>query len=95
MWFTSSVVPMSTNAHHRITLAFVALSLISLGVGRVLLAHFGLSGTALALLLIDIPMTYLVLKTSLRQLHERLGDFIRAILIFHLSFRSVKLPEHS
>jgi O-antigen/teichoic acid export membrane protein len=95
MWFISSVVPMSTNAHHRITLAFVALSLISLGIGRALLAHFGLSGTAMALLLIDIPMTYLVLRTSLRQLHEKLGDFIRAILIFPLSFRSAKLAEDS
>jgi O-antigen/teichoic acid export membrane protein len=95
MWFNSSVVPMSTNAHHRITLAFVALSLISIVVGRVLLAHFGLSGTAMALLLIDIPMTYLVLRTSLRQLREKLGDFIRAILIFHVSFRSARLSEHS
>jgi O-antigen/teichoic acid export membrane protein len=82
MWFTSSVVPMSTNKHHRITLAFVALSLLSVGVGRALLARFGLSGAAMALLLIDIPMTYLVLSTSLRQLQEKLGDFVRAILVF-------------
>ena len=95
MWFTSSVVSMSTNAHHRITLAFVALSLLSLGLGRVLLVRFGLVGGAMALFLIDIPMTYLVLTTSLRQLEEKLGDFIRAILIFPISFRSSKLAVRS
>jgi O-antigen/teichoic acid export membrane protein len=88
MWFASSVVPMSTNAHQWITLAFVALSLLSLGVGKVLLARFGLSGAAVALLLIDIPMTYLVLRTSLRQLQEKLGDFVRAILVFPSAERS-------
>jgi len=86
MWFASSVVPMSTNSHHRIALAYVALSLLSLGVGRMLLARFGLSGAAMALLLIDIPMTVLVLRTSLRQLQERRGDFVRAVLIFPPSF---------
>lgn len=88
LWYTSSVVPMSTNAHHRLTLAFVGLSLFSLGLGRVLSAHFGLTGAAVALLAIDIPMTYLVLRTSLRQLHEKLGDFLRALVVspIHLGF---------
>jgi hypothetical protein len=46
-----------------------------------LLARQGLSGGAMVLLLIEIPMTYLVLKTSLRQLQEKLADFLRGILV--------------
>ena len=86
LWFVSSVVPMSTNTHHRITLAFVALSTISLGVAWVLVKQLGLLGAAIGLLVIDVPMTYLVLRTSLRHLQERLGDFIRAVFISPLSF---------
>jgi O-antigen/teichoic acid export membrane protein len=81
LWFTSSVVPMSTNAHHRITVAYVGFSLLAVGAGRILLARQGLSGGAMVLLLIEIPMTYLVLKTSLRQLQEKLADFLRGILV--------------
>ena len=81
LWFTSSVVPMSTNAHHRITVAYVGFSLLAVGAGRILLARRGLSGGAMVLLLIEIPMTYLVLRTSLRQLQEKLADFLRGILV--------------
>jgi O-antigen/teichoic acid export membrane protein len=86
LWFTSSVVPMSTNAHHRITLAFVALSLLSLVLGRVLLLQWGLRVEAAGLLLTDVSMTYLVLRTSLRQLEEKFGDFSRALLVFPQHF---------
>jgi O-antigen/teichoic acid export membrane protein len=93
LWFVSSVVPMSTNTHHRITLAFVALSSISLGFGWVLVKQLGLLGAAIALLVIDVPMTYLVLRTSLRHLQERLGDFIRAVFISPLSFLFAEQSE--
>jgi hypothetical protein len=86
-WFTSSVVPMSTNAHHRITVAYVGFSLLAVGVGRTLLARQGLSGGAMVLLLIEIPMTYVVLRTSLRQLHEKLADFLRGILVLPVGLR--------
>lgn len=84
LWFTSSIVPMSTNLHHRITTAYVGFSLLAVVVGRILLARQGLSGGAIVLLLIEIPMTYLVLRTSLRQLQEKLTDFLRSILVLPL-----------
>ena len=86
MWFTSSVVPMSTNSHHRITMAYVGLSVFSLLVGRLLLGPFGLNGAAVALLLVDIPMMYVVLRTSLRQLQESIKDFSHGVLIFRDAF---------
>jgi O-antigen/teichoic acid export membrane protein len=93
LWFTSSVVSMSTNAHQRITLAYAGLSLLSIGLGRILLVRQGLSGTAMALLLIEIPMTYLVLRTSLRQLQEKLADFVRGILTLSLRLQLDELVE--
>ena len=87
LWFTSSVVPMSTNAHHRITVAYVGFSLLAAVMGRILLARQGLSGGASVLLLIEIPMTYLVLRTSLRQLQEKLAEFLWGILALPVGLR--------
>jgi hypothetical protein len=86
---------MSTNVHHRITLAYVGLSLVSMGLGRILLARQGLSGTAIALLLIEVPMTFIVLRTSLRQLQEKLSDFLQGILSLSFRLRFDQQPERS
>jgi hypothetical protein len=86
---------MSTNAHHRITLAYVGLSLVSMGLDRILLARQGLSGTAIALLLIEVPMTFIVLRTSLRQLQEKLSDFLQGILSLSFRLRFDQQPERS
>jgi hypothetical protein len=40
----------------------------------------GLPGAALALLFADVSMIGIVLKTSLRQLHDTPGDFTRALI---------------
>jgi O-antigen/teichoic acid export membrane protein len=79
LWFTSSVVPMSTNAHHRLTIAFAAASIGSLAVGCLLVSAMGIAGAAWALLLIDAFMVSLVLRISLRQLHESFADFARSL----------------
>ncbi len=81
LWFTSSAVPMSTNEHHRITVAFVGISALFLGLGWVLVQRMGLSGAAIALLLIDLSMIWIVLRTSLNQLQDKTGDFMRALIL--------------
>ena len=47
LWFMSSVVPMSTNAHHRLAFAFVAISSFSLILCRALMPAFRLEGVGL------------------------------------------------
>lgn len=79
LWFTSSVVPMSTNSHHHLSMAFLAASALSLGAGWALIPGMGLPGAACSLLLTDLIMVSLVLRTSLRQLHESFGDFTAAL----------------
>jgi O-antigen/teichoic acid export membrane protein len=82
LWFTSSVVPMSTNAHHRLTTAFAAASLGSVAAGWWLIPTMGIAGAPCALLLIELLMISLVLRTSLGQLHETFGDFAGGLFRF-------------
>jgi O-antigen/teichoic acid export membrane protein len=79
LWYTSSVVPMSTNAHKGIALSLVSFSALALLVARVLIPTFGLPGAALSLLLIDVLMIWLVLRTSLRQLDDTFGQFLSGV----------------
>lgn len=81
-WFVSSVVPMSTNAHHRLAFAYVGLAAASLLLARLLIPPFGLKGAACALTFADACMICLVLRVSLRQLHDDFARFVAAIFVF-------------
>ncbi len=80
LWFMSSVVPMSTNAHHRLAFSFVAISSFSLILCRALIPAFRLDGAAWALLLSGLLMMVIVLRTALRQLQDTPGDFATALV---------------
>jgi O-antigen/teichoic acid export membrane protein len=79
LWYISSVVPMSTNAHHRLAFSLVAFSTASLLVARMLIPTLGLPGAALSLLLIDLLMIWLVVRTSLRQLDDTFTQFASGV----------------
>jgi O-antigen/teichoic acid export membrane protein len=83
LWYGSSVVVMSTNAHHRIMFAYLAVCSISVGLAAVLIHPLGIVGAALTLLLINVSMSWLVLQTALRQVQDTLREFI--ISVFTLS----------
>jgi O-antigen/teichoic acid export membrane protein len=80
LWFLSSVVPMSTNAHHRIALIYFGFTIVSLAIAYVSANSLGIAGPALALLLIDVGMCWIVMRTTLSQLNERFTDFIAGLL---------------
>ena len=82
LWFMSSVVPMSTNSHHRVAVMFVVASAVSLVLGKFLLLGIGLPGAAWALLAVGVFMVWLVLQAALRQLQDTPADFAAAILRF-------------
>jgi O-antigen/teichoic acid export membrane protein len=81
LWYGSSVVAMSANAHHRIMFAYLAGSSISVGLAGVLIHPLGIVGAALALLLINVSMSGLVLQTALRQVHDTLREFVVAMFV--------------
>ena len=79
LWYLSSIVLMSTNAHHRIAVTYFGLAAASLGVAYILVRPLGITGAAVALLLIDLGMCALVLRSALRQLEDNFRDFAMAV----------------
>jgi O-antigen/teichoic acid export membrane protein len=75
-WDTSSVIPMSTNSHCRISLYYSILSAFTLVLAWIFLSAFGLPGAALALLVTDGWMSGFVLKTTLRQVQDSFKEFV-------------------
>lgn len=92
LWFMSGVVPMATNSHHRLALAFLSGSLLSLLIARFLLPRLGVDGGAWAQLVFDVGIVWLALRTSLRELKYTWLEFITEVLTpssFRQSWRSV------
>ncbi len=79
IWYTSSVVPMSTNRHLRLTLTYLVATALSLGVAWGLTRAFGIAGGASALLIIDACMCWVVLRAALKQVHDTPMALITAV----------------
>jgi O-antigen/teichoic acid export membrane protein len=79
LWNTSAVIPISTNGHCRIALAFVGTSALSLGIASVLIPRLGIVGAATALIVTDLWMTGLVLRRTLDQVQDNLSTFAEAL----------------
>lgn len=80
IWHTSSVVPMASNRHQKVALAYMIGAFLSLGLALPLMKAFGTAGAAAALLCIDCSMVWLVLRTALVQLSDTLGGFATSML---------------
>jgi O-antigen/teichoic acid export membrane protein len=80
LWDMSAIIPISTNGHVRIALAFMGTSALSLGIACVLIPRFGIVGAAVALFATDIWMTRLVLRTTLSQVQDGIGTFAMSFL---------------
>jgi len=75
LWYISSVVPMSANLHFSIALNALAVTVVSLGIARILTPQYGLTGAAVALLLADFSMCGMVFRAALRQTRDTAGEF--------------------
>lgn len=91
LWDTSAVIPISTNDHVRIALAFVGTSALSLGIACVFVPRLGIVGAATALVATDLWMTGLVLRTTLSQVQDSVSTFALALLSLP-SFRQFLKP---
>jgi len=79
-WGTSSVVPMASNQHEKIALGYIIGTSMSLALAWVLLKPLGTAGAAIALLVIDCSMLWLVLHVTLRQLSDSPVLFAKSML---------------
>lgn len=91
LWDTSAVIPISTNDHVRISVAFVGTSALSLGIASILIPRMGIVGAATALVATDIWMTGLVLRTTLSQVQDSVSTFAAALFSVP-SFRQFLKP---
>jgi O-antigen/teichoic acid export membrane protein len=80
LWVTSSVVMIATNTHQRVAALYLFATSVSVGLAYPFMLRFGISGAAMALLVVDLLMGCYVLRTSL----DRLGD--RPICFFAALF---------
>jgi O-antigen/teichoic acid export membrane protein len=78
-WYTSSVVTIAANTHQRVAAFYFSGAACSLGLAYVLIPHFGISGSAMALLAIDVIVGWYVLTQSLTSLREGFSDFCGAM----------------
>lgn len=78
-WDTSSIIPMSINAHCRIAIMYMVAATVSLGLAWILVRPLGITGAAIALFATDGWMTGLVLRTSLDYVQDSLKNFLAAL----------------
>jgi len=69
-WYTSSVVTIASNTHERVAALYLAGTAGSLVLSRYLMPHFGISGAAMSLLVIDIVLGWYVVRMSLAKLED-------------------------
>jgi len=79
-WYTSSVVTIASNTHERVAALYLAGTAGALILARYLMPHFGISGAAMSLLVIDIVLGWYVVRMSLARLEDRVTDFGAALL---------------
>jgi O-antigen/teichoic acid export membrane protein len=82
LWDTSSVIPVSVNAHTRIAIMYSMAAALSLVLAWILAPRLGTTGVAIALLVTDGWMTYLVLRTSLNLVKDDFRNFVAALFTF-------------
>ena len=80
LWSVSSVVLMSVNSHSRIAGAYVVATVISLGLAWLLIPALGLTGAAIALLLTEGWITWVVLRSALQYSQDSLSTFFSAVV---------------
>lgn len=79
LWYMSLAVLYATNRHHRIALEYVLASLVSLPVAYGLIGPLGLSGAAVALLMLELFMAGAALRRTLPSAGDRLSSFLPAV----------------
>ena len=79
LWYTSFVIPSAINKHQRIALIHLIVSALGLGLSLALV-NLGLLWALSGFMLIEVVMTAIVIRISLRLSEDLLGPFLGASL---------------
>jgi O-antigen/teichoic acid export membrane protein len=88
-WFTLTTALVATNRHARMAIVYLASTTLALLLSIPLSSAFGLMGTAVALLAIDVGMIVYVLPAALRVVEDTPRGFLGALLDLRGAVRSV------
>lgn len=79
LWFTSFVIPAAINKHQRLALIHLIVSALGLGLSLALV-NLGLLWALSGFILIEVVMTAIVIRISLRLSEDSLGTFLGAAI---------------
>jgi O-antigen/teichoic acid export membrane protein len=82
LWYISSLVSLSTNSHRSLSIKYLCLSTVSLGLAVWTTPHFGLIGAALALLVLDVMMCAVTIPNSLAKVNDKPRTFLADLVEF-------------
>jgi O-antigen/teichoic acid export membrane protein len=77
----SSVILISMNGHSRIAAMYVGATALSLGLAWLLIPRFGISGAAVALLVVDGLTFWPMLATALHHVQDNAREFFPALIV--------------
>jgi O-antigen/teichoic acid export membrane protein len=80
-WWTSSAVPLASNDHASMTVAYVVLNCGALALAWALSLRLGVEGAAIAVSALDVAMILVVVPATLRSLDDTLAAFLRSVMI--------------
>ena len=80
LWQTSWVVLMATNQHQKITFAFIVSAACALLAGTVVIPALGVGGAGLVVLMAELPMLYLAIRSALQLLHDQWPGYLRSTI---------------
>jgi len=81
LWYTALMVPYATNRHTQIAMFYMLVY----GIGGFLLGYvgaksFGLTGTALALVIVEVLMAAIVIRAALKMAYMEIGQWVWVVL---------------
>lgn len=80
LWQTSWVVLMATNKHEIVSLVFVASALTGMLLSIMIIPLLGINGAALALLIAELPLLYIVIRSALTLLDDKWLEYLKAVV---------------
>jgi len=80
IWYTSYVVPMSRNLHHRTASLYLAGTVVSLVVAVFVTPVYGLSGAVVSLAVSDVMMSFYVPIVALSMTNDTAIDFLMSFV---------------
>jgi O-antigen/teichoic acid export membrane protein len=79
LWFTSSVVHLASNEHEGLAIRYIVAAILSTLTCVVLTKAFGIKGTAVSIIVMDLILIPYVVKRSLELTNDTMNEFLTGV----------------